>query len=74
MFLSLAGMCFKLWYFRPLKTSGTVGKGELIGTMLPMQSVYPGMTSHVHFEKCDKTDPTDVIGTQDQQANRNFCN
>ncbi|XP_070783534.1 leukocyte cell-derived chemotaxin-2-like [Enoplosus armatus] len=67
------GMTFKLWYIRPVKTSGTVTKGELIGTMLPMQSVYQRITSHVHLEKSDKTDPMAVINTQNQQSNRNFC-
>ncbi|KAG7218035.1 hypothetical protein INR49_020698 [Caranx melampygus] len=37
-----AGLCFKLFYVRPDRTSGTVRKGQKIGTMLPMQSVYPG--------------------------------
>ncbi|XP_013856723.1 leukocyte cell-derived chemotaxin-2, partial [Austrofundulus limnaeus] len=52
------GLCFKLFYVRPDKTSGTVKKGKKIGTMLPMQSVYPGITSHVHVQMCDKSDPT----------------
>lgn len=53
-----AGLCFKLFYVRPDRTSGTVRKGQRIGTMLPMQSVYPGITSHVHVQMCDKRDPT----------------
>ncbi|CAI5657896.1 unnamed protein product [Oreochromis niloticus] len=53
-----AGLCFKLFYVRPDRTSGTVRKGQRIGTMLPMQSVYPGITSHVHVQMCDKSDPT----------------
>ncbi|CAN9493042.1 unnamed protein product [Ophioblennius macclurei] len=52
------GLCFKLFYVRPDRTSGTVLKGQRIGTMLPMQSVYPGMTSHVHVQMCDRSDPT----------------
>ncbi|KAM6896829.1 leukocyte cell-derived chemotaxin-2-like [Xenentodon cancila] len=52
------GLCFKLFYVRPVNTYGTVRKGEMIGTMLPMQSVYPGITSHVHVQMCDKSDPT----------------
>uniref|UniRef100_A0A671X1W4 Leukocyte cell derived chemotaxin 2, tandem duplicate 1 n=1 Tax=Sparus aurata TaxID=8175 RepID=A0A671X1W4_SPAAU len=52
------GLCFKLFYVRPDKTSGSVRKGQRIGTMLPMQSVYPGITSHVHVQMCDKSDPT----------------
>uniref|UniRef100_A0A672GUN1 Leukocyte cell-derived chemotaxin 2 like n=1 Tax=Salarias fasciatus TaxID=181472 RepID=A0A672GUN1_SALFA len=52
------GLCFKLFYVRPDRTSGTVLKGQRIGTMLPMQSVYPGITSHIHVQMCDKSDPT----------------
>ncbi|KAM9837490.1 leukocyte cell-derived chemotaxin-2-like [Aulostomus maculatus] len=53
-----AGLCFKLFYVAPDRTSGMVRKGERIGTMLPMQTVYPGITSHIHVQMCDKTDPT----------------
>lgn len=53
-----AGLCFKLFYVRPVKTSGKVKKGETLGAMLPMQSVYPGITSHVHVQMCNKADPT----------------
>uniref|UniRef100_A0A3Q0S5E9 Leukocyte cell derived chemotaxin 2, tandem duplicate 1 n=1 Tax=Amphilophus citrinellus TaxID=61819 RepID=A0A3Q0S5E9_AMPCI len=56
--LSGEGLCFKLFYVRPDRTSGRVRKGERIGTMLPMQRVYPGITSHVHVQMCDKSDPT----------------
>ncbi|XP_037547230.1 leukocyte cell derived chemotaxin 2, tandem duplicate 1 [Nematolebias whitei] len=56
--LSGQGLCFKLFYVRPYKTSGSVKKGEQIGTMLPMQTVYPGITSHVHIQMCDRSDPT----------------
>ncbi|KAM3866913.1 leukocyte cell-derived chemotaxin-2-like [Diretmus argenteus] len=52
------GLCFKLFYVKPDQTSGVVRKGQRIGTMLPMQSVYPGITSHVHVQMCDKSDPT----------------
>lgn len=52
------GVCFQFWYVKPDKTSGTVRKGQKIGTLLPMQSVYPGITSHVHVQRCDKSDPT----------------
>ncbi|KAM7381010.1 hypothetical protein PAMA_012039 [Pampus argenteus] len=53
-----AGLCFKLFYVNPDRTSGSVRKGERIGTMLPMQSVYPEITSHVHVQMCDRSDPT----------------
>ncbi|XP_022597995.1 myeloid protein 1-like [Seriola dumerili] len=52
------GLCFKLFAIRPDRTSGLVRKGDRIGTMLPMQSVYRGITSHVHVQMCDKSDPT----------------
>ncbi|KPP58224.1 leukocyte cell-derived chemotaxin 2-like [Scleropages formosus] len=52
------GLCFKLFYVKPVKTSGTMKKGEKLGTMLPMQKVYTGITSHVHVQMCDKSDPT----------------
>ncbi|XP_034050154.1 leukocyte cell-derived chemotaxin-2-like isoform X3 [Thalassophryne amazonica] len=55
------GLCFKLFYVNPDKTSGTLQKGERIGTMLPMQSVYPGITSHIHVQMCDKSDPTSYL-------------
>ncbi|XP_003961191.1 leukocyte cell-derived chemotaxin-2 [Takifugu rubripes] len=51
-------LCFKLFYVRPDKVSGTLRKGERIGVLLPMQTVYPGITSHVHVQMCDKSDPT----------------
>ncbi|XP_035265601.1 leukocyte cell-derived chemotaxin 2 like [Anguilla anguilla] len=56
--LSGGGLCFKLFYVKPDKYTGTVKKGQKIGKLLPMQSVYPGITSHVHVQMCDKTDPT----------------
>ncbi|XP_058477769.1 leukocyte cell derived chemotaxin 2, tandem duplicate 1 [Solea solea] len=56
--LSGGGLRFKLFYVRPDRTSGTVTKGQRIGVMLPMQSVYPGITSHVHVQMYDKSDPT----------------
>nr|XP_019968721.1 PREDICTED: leukocyte cell-derived chemotaxin-2-like [Paralichthys olivaceus] len=52
------GLCFKLFYVNPDRTLGSVRKGQRIGTMMPMQSVYPGITSHVHVQMCDKSDPT----------------
>uniref|UniRef100_A0A3Q3WSK2 Uncharacterized protein n=1 Tax=Mola mola TaxID=94237 RepID=A0A3Q3WSK2_MOLML len=52
------GLCFKLFYVEPDKLWGTLRRGERIGTMLPMQSVYPGITSHVHVQMCNKSDPT----------------
>ncbi|XP_016347500.1 leukocyte cell-derived chemotaxin-2-like [Sinocyclocheilus anshuiensis] len=56
--LSGEGLCFKLFYVKPDSYSGTLTKGQKIGTLLPMQNVYPGITSHVHVQMCDKSDPT----------------
>ncbi|XP_067312644.1 leukocyte cell-derived chemotaxin-2-like [Pseudorasbora parva] len=56
--LSGEGLCFKLFYVKPDRYSGTLKKGAKLGTLLPMQSVYPGITSHVHVQMCDKSDPT----------------
>ncbi|XP_030631943.1 leukocyte cell-derived chemotaxin-2 [Chanos chanos] len=52
------GLCFKLFYVKPDSYRGTVKKGQKIGKLLPIQRVYPGMTSHVHVQMCDKSDPT----------------
>ncbi|NXS63371.1 LECT2 protein, partial [Brachypteracias leptosomus] len=56
--LSAAGACIKMFHIKPTKYSGPIKKGEKIGVLLPMQRVYPGITSHVHIQNCDLTDPT----------------
>ncbi|KAM6964531.1 leukocyte cell-derived chemotaxin-2-like [Tautogolabrus adspersus] len=56
--LNGGGLKFKLFYVQPDRVSGTVRKGERIGVMLPMQQVYPGITSHVHVQMSDRSDPT----------------
>ncbi|XP_010786500.1 leukocyte cell-derived chemotaxin-2, partial [Notothenia coriiceps] len=56
--LSGEGLCFKLFYVQPDRTSGTVRAGQRLGVMLPMQSVYPEITSHIHVQMCDRSDPT----------------
>ncbi|KAM6322345.1 leukocyte cell-derived chemotaxin-2 [Podargus strigoides] len=55
---SWAGFCIKIFYIEPIKYSGPIKKGEKIGILLPMQRVYRGITSHVHIQNCDLTDPT----------------
>ncbi|XP_075399233.1 leukocyte cell-derived chemotaxin-2 [Tenrec ecaudatus] len=50
--------CVKMFYIKPIKYKGTISKGERLGTLLPMQTVYPGIQSHVHVENCDGSDPT----------------
>ncbi|XP_066572424.1 leukocyte cell-derived chemotaxin-2 [Amia ocellicauda] len=56
--LSGQGLCVKLFYVKPDKITGRVKKGNKIGILLPMQKVYPGITSHVHVQMCDRSDPT----------------
>ncbi|CAM4599589.1 unnamed protein product [Caretta caretta] len=53
-----SGFCVKMFYIKPVKYQGQIAKGNKIGVMLPMQRVYPRITSHVHIENCDKSDPT----------------
>lgn len=56
--LSGAGLDFKLFYVRPDSYRGMVKKGQRLGVMLPMQAVYPGITSHIHVQMADRSDPT----------------
>ncbi|NWR19543.1 MIM1 protein, partial [Emberiza fucata] len=53
-----AGFCVKLLCIHPIKYSGQISKGQVLGRMLPMQRVFPGITSHIHVENCDHSDPT----------------
>ncbi|XP_064422922.1 leukocyte cell-derived chemotaxin-2-like [Latimeria chalumnae] len=55
------GFCVKIWYIKPDRTIGEVKKGQQLGVLLPMQKVYPGITSHVHIEMCDQSDPTEYL-------------
>ncbi|KAJ8246875.1 hypothetical protein GJAV_G00256350 [Gymnothorax javanicus] len=55
------GLCFNLFYIKPIKVSGTAKKGEIIGSMLPMQTVHPGIPTHLHVLMCDKSDPTQYV-------------
>ncbi|KAM6150148.1 leukocyte cell-derived chemotaxin-2 [Erethizon dorsatum] len=56
--LSGGGFCVKIFYIKPIKYKGSIKKGEKLGTLLPLQEVYPGIQSHVHIENCDLSDPT----------------
>uniref|UniRef100_A0A8C3S3K7 Uncharacterized protein n=1 Tax=Chelydra serpentina TaxID=8475 RepID=A0A8C3S3K7_CHESE len=53
-----SGFCIHMFYIRPVRYSGRINKGQKIGVMLPMQRVYPGMTSHVHVQNCNRSNPT----------------
>lgn len=62
--LFLSGFCVKIFYIKPIKYKGSVKKGEKLGTLLPLQKVYPGIQSHVHIENCDSSDPTAYLWAQ----------
>uniref|UniRef100_A0A452INE6 Leukocyte cell derived chemotaxin 2 n=1 Tax=Gopherus agassizii TaxID=38772 RepID=A0A452INE6_9SAUR len=53
-----SGSCIKLAFIRPLRNRGWIRKGSKIGVMLPMQSVYPDIISHVRIQNCDYSNPT----------------
>ncbi|XP_019390673.1 PREDICTED: leukocyte cell-derived chemotaxin-2-like [Crocodylus porosus] len=59
--LSGSGHCIKMFHIKPFKSRGPIKKGQRLGIMLPMQKVYPGITSHVHIQNCDLTDPTHYL-------------
>ncbi|XP_032631990.1 leukocyte cell-derived chemotaxin-2-like [Chelonoidis abingdonii] len=56
--LSGSGFCIHMFYIKPVRYSGRIKKGQKIGVMLTMQSVYPGITSHVHVQNCNRLNPT----------------
>ncbi|NXC14128.1 MIM1 protein, partial [Corythaeola cristata] len=53
-----SGLCVKLLCIHPIRYNGRISKGQILGKMLPMQRVFPGITSHIHVENCDRSDPT----------------
>uniref|UniRef100_A0A8B9ZNQ4 Myeloid protein 1 n=2 Tax=Anas TaxID=8835 RepID=A0A8B9ZNQ4_9AVES len=56
-----AAFCVKLLCIHPIKYHGRIIKGQVLGRMLPMQRVFPGITSHIHVENCDHSDPTSSL-------------
>ncbi|NWU93560.1 MIM1 protein, partial [Upupa epops] len=56
--ISGPGFCVKLLCIHPIRYNGRISKGQVLGKMLPMQRVFPGITSHIHVENCDRSDPT----------------
>ncbi|NXI96016.1 MIM1 protein, partial [Psophia crepitans] len=56
--ISGSGFCVKLVCIHPIRYHGRIHKGQVLGRMLPMQRVFPGITSHIHVENCDHSDPT----------------
>ncbi|KAK1161180.1 leukocyte cell-derived chemotaxin-2-like isoform X1 [Acipenser oxyrinchus oxyrinchus] len=59
--LSNSAYCVKIFYIRPYQYSGPISKGDKLGYLLPMQEQYLGVTSHLHLQMCDKSDPTPYI-------------
>ncbi|XP_002710152.2 leukocyte cell-derived chemotaxin-2 [Oryctolagus cuniculus] len=59
--ISGRGFCIKMFYIKPIKYRGSIRKGDKLGTLLPLQKVYPGIQSHVHVENCDGSDPTALL-------------
>nr|XP_005999822.2 PREDICTED: leukocyte cell-derived chemotaxin-2 [Latimeria chalumnae] len=51
------GFCVKIFPIKPDRTNGTFKKGQRLGYMLPMQSIFPGIVSHVHIQMCNKSNP-----------------
>ncbi|KAJ1195648.1 hypothetical protein NDU88_004916 [Pleurodeles waltl] len=56
-----SGFCFKIFNVKADVHDGPVMKGCRLGTMLPMQARYPRITSHIHIQKCDLSDPTGLL-------------
>ncbi|XP_072204583.1 leukocyte cell-derived chemotaxin-2 [Excalfactoria chinensis] len=56
--ISGSGFCVKLLCIHPIRYNGRISKGQVLGRMLQMQRVFPGITSHIHVENCDHSDPT----------------
>ncbi|CAM9438555.1 unnamed protein product [Lampetra fluviatilis] len=57
--LSNSVFCIKILYIHADRYTGPVDIGQKIGYLLNVQRVYPGITSHIHIEMCDKSkDPT----------------
>ncbi|XP_036607995.1 leukocyte cell-derived chemotaxin-2-like [Trichosurus vulpecula] len=55
------GYCIKIFYVKPLKYKGLIKKGQKLGVLLPMQQVYPRITSHIHIQNCDLSNPTSYL-------------
>ncbi|XP_074069606.1 leukocyte cell-derived chemotaxin-2-like [Macrotis lagotis] len=55
------GFCIKMFYVKATKYKGNIKKGEKLGNLLPLQKVYPKITSHIHIQNCDLSDPTPYL-------------
>ncbi|XP_027704820.1 leukocyte cell-derived chemotaxin-2-like [Vombatus ursinus] len=59
--ITATGYCVKIFYIKPIELKGPIKKGDKLGILLPMQKVYPGITSHLHIQNCDLSDPTSYL-------------
>ncbi|XP_072485976.1 leukocyte cell-derived chemotaxin-2-like [Notamacropus eugenii] len=55
------GYCIQIFYIKPIRYRGPVKKGQKLGVLLPMQKVYPGITSHIHVQNCNLSNPTSYL-------------
>ncbi|XP_069478084.1 leukocyte cell-derived chemotaxin-2-like isoform X3 [Ambystoma mexicanum] len=56
-----SGFCLKIFNVHQDGQSGEITKGCRMGTLIPMQLKYPRITSHMHVQKCDLSDPTGLL-------------
>ncbi|XP_069478076.1 uncharacterized protein [Ambystoma mexicanum] len=56
-----SGLCLKIFNVHQDGQSGEITKGCRMGTLIPMQLKYPRITSHMHVQKCDLSDPTGLL-------------
>ncbi|XP_074818087.1 leukocyte cell-derived chemotaxin-2-like, partial [Natator depressus] len=62
LFLRGSGFCTYMFYIRLVTYRVWIKKGQKIGVMLPMQSVYPGMISHVQVQNREHSNPSLAAG------------
>ncbi|CAM9520534.1 unnamed protein product [Lampetra planeri] len=53
--LSNSVFCIKIFHVHAYHYKGAVDSDQAIGYLLNVQKVYPGVTSHIHVEMCDKS-------------------
>ncbi|XP_078542624.1 uncharacterized protein LOC144828385 [Lissotriton helveticus] len=56
-----SGLCVRIFNVKLDEHSGWIQKGCRLGTLMPMRTQYPRITSHIHIQKCDLSDPTGLI-------------
>ncbi|XP_077403017.1 leukocyte cell-derived chemotaxin-2 [Vanacampus margaritifer] len=53
--------CVKILNIRPFRYAGTVGPGDPLGYVLPLQERFAGITSHLKLQMCDGADPSPFV-------------